>query len=265
MGIFAEITSGTFTQTFDTPGNLGANWFCYLKNSGDGDITIPASDGVTNWIMYPGEARLFQCDGTTLRSTVIQPFYRAHITTELWKKPPGYKSYGIEMWNGGQGGRGGEGIDGSYIGSGGSGGIGSFAGHFIVADSDVPASLTITVGAGSPGTNGGTNISMPAGEGGISSFGSLISLTSSNAPSLYKAGDGGKGFSNSGQLPATPGVDSKLAGDGGSGGPTARSNGAPGVAPGGGGGGGGGSDTAGLAGGKGGDGARGEVRVRGMA
>jgi len=43
--------SGTFTQTFDTGANLGNGWFAFVKNSGQGVITLQAvadSERVTN-------------------------------------------------------------------------------------------------------------------------------------------------------------------------------------------------------------------------
>lgn len=40
-GKLIDITSGTFDQEFDTPSELGAGWWCYLRNSGSGDIGMP--------------------------------------------------------------------------------------------------------------------------------------------------------------------------------------------------------------------------------
>lgn len=265
MGVFAEITAGTFTQTFDAPANLGASWFCYLKNSGSGEITIPASDGLTNWIMYPGEARLFQCDGTTLRSTILKPFKKDFTSTANWIKPPGYTRFGLEMWRGGEGGDSGDG--GNYNGrEGGYPGQGGYAGQFVIDAAVLPSSVLVTVGAGGVGGEASMTIktrsSVPAG---ASSFGSFVTVTASTLPSGFDGGTGGRGYGlNGGTFSSSPGQNPKFGGKGGDGG-AERSAGANGVAPGGGGGGGGCSQTAGLPSGKGGDGARGEVRVWGIA
>ena len=37
---FINITSGTFTQTFDAAASLSAGWYVRIKNSGTSDITL---------------------------------------------------------------------------------------------------------------------------------------------------------------------------------------------------------------------------------
>jgi hypothetical protein len=70
-GRFIDITSGTFTQTFDAAATLAANWLVYIRNSGTGVITLDPNasetiDGLTTIKVYPGEAFAVQCDGSAL-------------------------------------------------------------------------------------------------------------------------------------------------------------------------------------------------------
>ena len=65
--------SGTFAQTFSASASLVSGWFCYIYNSGTGLITLTPNgaeliDGAATRILYPGERRLMQCDGLTIRT-----------------------------------------------------------------------------------------------------------------------------------------------------------------------------------------------------
>lgn len=98
-GSFLSMT-GTFTQTHDT-GNFTTGWYVFKKNAGTGEITIAASDGRTNWIMYPGEIRLFRWNGTTLVSEVIHPFYLIGTASGNFIKAPGYRMFDGLLWGAG--------------------------------------------------------------------------------------------------------------------------------------------------------------------
>ncbi len=169
MGSYIEL-SGTFTQTFDFPAALGDGWCVWLRNTGTGDITIPSSDGRTNWIMYPGEGRLFQCDGTAIRSLVIRNFYRKFTSTQNFVKPPGYSRFDGTLW--GAGASGSISTANYYMAVGGSGG--GAAQRFSIPSALLADSELVTIAAAVPGvtTSGDSSVSGVA--GGQSSFGGYV-------------------------------------------------------------------------------------------
>lgn len=65
-GKLIDITSGTFAQTSDSAGTLGADWFVWLANSGTG---VPTWSGSS---LPQGAMVLLQSDGTTIRSYVLR-------------------------------------------------------------------------------------------------------------------------------------------------------------------------------------------------
>lgn len=178
-----DITSGTFTQTFTAAATLGDGWSCRIRNSGTGDITLDPNgaetiDGLTSYIMYPGEIRDVLCDGSGFYTVVVKPFYRAFTTTgtDTFTKPPGYSLFGIDLWNGGASGQRTNNLATTSKGGGGGG----YYGCKIPASS-VGATETITVGAGGAAVTTIAN----GNKGGISSFGSLITLQDHYAGNWY--------------------------------------------------------------------------------
>src|SRR4051812_1816605 len=120
-----------FTQTFVACATLGSGWYAWLHNTGAGDVVLDPNaseqiDGLTSFTMYPGEARLVQCDGTALRSIVLQPFTKLFTTSGTSNRPPGYTAFDVEVLGGGggggSGGAGGSSAPDALAGGGGAGG-----------------------------------------------------------------------------------------------------------------------------------------------
>ena len=173
-GKLLDIISGTFTQSFAAAAALGDGWWCYLRNSGTGDITLDPNasdliDGLSSYVMYPGECRLLQCDGAALRSVVLNGFYKTFTASGTFTKPPGYAKFWLLAWSGGNSGQR-TNNDTSY--SLGGGGGGSF--HTTLSASSVGASESVVIGAGGAAVSAIANGNI----GGDTSFGALLTVYS---------------------------------------------------------------------------------------
>lgn len=193
LGSYIEL-SGTFTQTFDSPALLGDGWCVWLRNTGTGDITIPSSDGRTNWIMYPGEGRLFQCDGTAIRSMVIRNFYKKFTSTQNFIKPPGYSRFDGRLW--GAGASGSISTQQAYMGVGGSGG--AAAQPFSMPAAVLADTELVTIAASVPGISASGESTVSGTAGGQSSFAGYIAL--GGQPGTYSADGNGEGSGGVGGL-----------------------------------------------------------------
>ena len=82
-GYLIDVTSGTFTQTFTAAATLTAGWFCWIRNSGTGDITLDPNasetiNGATTLILSTNKTALVQCDGTGFYAVVADGIVGDH-------------------------------------------------------------------------------------------------------------------------------------------------------------------------------------------
>jgi hypothetical protein len=252
-GYLVDATSGSFTQTLTAAATLANSWYVFYRNSGTGDITLDPNgseliDGLTSYIMYPGECRLIMCDGTGFYSMVITPFARECSANFSGPMPPGYKALDTELFGaGGAGGSGRGNAGGAVAILGGAGGGGGAYVRRVIPVAEVGATITLVIGTGGTGPSGTVNA-----DGTIGGAGTATTLNST----LLVAGGGFGGQPGAAGAQAVGGLGGKSCSDlaavdpigGGSAGGASQSGGAGGAVGGrqlsGPGGGAGGSDTA---------------------
>lgn len=191
LGTVMRLTS-TWTLAFTAAATLGSGWWCYLSNEGTGDITLDPNaseqiDGLTSFVMYPGEVRKVWCDGSAFRSIVLRSFRKRFTASGTFTKPPGYSAFGGFAWGAGGGG----GKSGSTNTTGGGGGGACLP--FYLLSSAVGTTETVTIGTGGPGTSSAGNGTA----GGNTTLGSLVTSygggagAGNGAANRYGGGGGG--------------------------------------------------------------------------
>lgn len=148
-GKFIDITANTFSQTFAAVATLGANWWCFLRNSGTGTITLDPNgsetiDGVTTGYLKSGMTLLIVCTGSAFQCVRIGPYSTVELLTSgtEWVCPIGVRTARIRGVGGGASGATGP-TDSVY------GGNGAGAGYFEAIIKPTPGTTyTYTIGAG---------------------------------------------------------------------------------------------------------------------
>lgn len=214
--------SGTWTLGFTAAATIGAGWWCYVQNTGTGDITLDPDgtetiDGITSFVLYPGAARLVLCDGTALRSIPLSGGTKTFTTTGSYVWAPGVQQWDGDLMAGGAGGGGGARAATRYNGGGGGAGE-RWKTSIALSEVTVGASVTCTVGAKGTGGAAAAGDSLPGAKsvgagtsGGASSIGALRSAAggthNNNGGANFSHGDGprggGKGVAYTG---TTPGI-----------------------------------------------------------
>lgn len=160
-------SNSSFTQTFDTLSTLNEGWCVRIAVGPSGAVTIPLSDGVSNYIMMPYEVRDFYTDGSLLYSFVVHPFAKVFTSSGTFTKPPGYKFFGGLAWSAGASGERNNNV--AVASMGGAAG-GCFP--FTVNASDVGVTESVILGAGGAAVLGVAACNA----GGNTSFGSFFTV-----------------------------------------------------------------------------------------
>lgn len=204
-------TDGTADQAFATNGSGILSWVSFLKSSGGaltGDLTLNAQSDLrfadadsSNWVAFQAPATVASnvtwtlpaTDGTNGQSlqtngsgtlswaTAGGSATRTTFTSSgTWTKPGSGTVVRVTLWGGGGGG--GTGAPGA---GGGGGGACVFRWFSL---SELPSTVSVTIGAGGAAGNPGTT-------GGTSSFGSLFSAYGGSGGTQSVAGAGGGALS----------------------------------------------------------------------
>lgn len=200
--------SGTWTLALTAAATLGNGWWCYVRNSGTGDITLDPNsaetiDGLTSFVLYSGAVRLVLCDGTALRSIPLVGGTKTFTTTGSYVWAPGVQQWDADLIAGGAGGGGGARAATRYNGGGGGAGE-RWKTTIALSEVTVGASVTCTVGAKGIGGAAATGDDLPANKnvgqgtaGGASSIGALRSVAggthNDNGGANLSHGDGPRG------------------------------------------------------------------------
>lgn len=212
--------TGSWTLGASAAATLGSGWWCYVQNTGTGDVPLEPDgaetiDGIASFVLYPGAVRLVLCDGTALYSIPIVGGTKTFTTTGSYVWAPGIQQWDADLIAGGAGGGGG--ARGATRYNGGGGGAGErWKTSIALSEVTVGASVTCTVGAKGTGGAAATADSAPVNKfvgagtsGGASSIGALRSVaggantSNGGANSLHGDGSsgGGKGQAYTGTAP----------------------------------------------------------------
>lgn len=196
---FVDVTTGGFTQTFTAAATLGSGWWCVYRNNSTTDVTLDPSeniDGLSSFVMYPGEARMVQTDGSNFYTVLLAGFTKTFTSSGTFTKPPGYADFGVFVQGPGGGGGSGRKTSTGVASAGGGGGAGAWV-RDVVPAAAVSSTETVTVGTGGAGgagqTSNDTNGNNGSNGSGPSSFGTLLSAAAGSRGDAGSTVGGGGG------------------------------------------------------------------------
>ena len=96
--------TGTWALTLDDSASLMSGWWVEVLNAGTGAITLQCTagqlvDGLSSYVIYPGEHRRIICDGAAFSSNIIKPMSATFTTSGTMTKPPGYRGFDFRIVN----------------------------------------------------------------------------------------------------------------------------------------------------------------------
>ena len=149
------VCTGAFTLSASASATLGNGWWCYVSNSGTGNITIDPNaaetvDGQTTGILYPGFVMLLQCNGSALFATKVAGSRTEVLTSGTsWVCPMGVRA--VNGRGCGAGGGGGRGSSGNQVYGGSAGG---YAEWYFSSAPGTAYSFVIGAGGSAGASNG---------------------------------------------------------------------------------------------------------------
>lgn len=189
--------SGTFTLALSAAATLGSGWYCWLRNTSNGDVTVdPASaeliDGSSTYVLKPGFTVLLTCTGAAFGvMTLKQRTYNnisSHTATGSFVVPA--DTYVVRGYAVGKGGDGGTGA-----GTPGGGGGGMAYGDISVTPGET---VSISISSGVATVTTAATVRLTGNPASGSTPGTASKHASVTNGGAYSGGPGGTGASFNG-------------------------------------------------------------------
>jgi hypothetical protein len=192
------------TLTLPSPAVVGDGWWCVIQHAGTGTtaaakkLTITRAvgliDGLTSFVVYPGDTRTITSDGVNFYSTLIHGGFLEINDTDSpfsFVAPTGARVVDFELWGGGgSGGSGRKGAEGALRIGGSAGGGGSYVPYSVPFASIAGLTGTVTV---AQRVNGGAPRTTDDGNGSVGLVGQNTTVSFGVPGFTLSAYGGGRG------------------------------------------------------------------------